>query len=77
MRVVVVGNKLDMHAERVVPKDKGLEYACSIDAQFAEVSAKDNSDRAIQKLMTAFVDDVMAQKYQRQTEKMIFMRNNQ
>ena len=38
----VVGNKSDLYEEQVVTKEKGEEYAKSINALFFETSAKDN-----------------------------------
>jgi len=40
--MAVVGNKMDLQKVRTVPRDRAKEFADSINAQFHEVSAKDN-----------------------------------
>mmetsp|Transcript_13174 Transcript_13174/g.30012 ORF Transcript_13174/g.30012 Transcript_13174/m.30012 type:complete len:215 (-) Transcript_13174:163-807(-) len=50
--IFVVGNKMDMHEEREVTSDEGLQVAKLVKAEFAEVSAKtgDNVSMLFQKI---------------------------
>jgi small GTP-binding protein len=43
IKFVVVGNKIDLVRERVIPAEKAVEFAKTIQAQYFEVSAKTNS----------------------------------
>lgn len=41
--IILVGNKLDLNSERVIPYEEGKRLADYMKAQFVEVSAKQNS----------------------------------
>lgn len=41
--ILLIGNKNDLHNERVVPVEEGKKLADIMKAQFVEVSAKQNS----------------------------------
>jgi len=41
--IMLVGNKVDLHMERVISTEEGKKLADSMNAKFVEISAKQNS----------------------------------
>ena len=61
--IILVGNKSDLEAARVVSTEEGSEMAKSLGAQYSETSAKDNGnvtntfDLLINSIMNSLIDD--------------------
>ena len=54
-----MGNKTDLVEERIIPSDKGLEWAKEKSIFFMEVSAKTNDDECVNKAFNILFKEIL------------------
>ncbi len=59
IKLMLLGNKLDLEHERVVNKDMALDLAEKYDFFFMEVSAKTNEDNNVGKAFESLLKEIL------------------
>ncbi|MFV2015677.1 MAG: Rab family GTPase [Candidatus Heimdallarchaeota archaeon] len=57
LKTVIVGNKVDLEDERVIPTDEALSYTQSVSAEYLESSAKE--DIRVSDIFQSFIEAVV------------------